>query len=317
MNKHIFHITTVALLTLFVACNSTSTSNSNKQKNNDFSSLQSVACEDVDNDITIESWLISNDMIVCKTAFTDSVYHTLDLSTMKHLASFGKIGHGHNEWIAPNIFAKTGNKLAVFDNANRTIYDITNYAISVDRKTSIKDAMNDIKTIMYPYVGYTTVTPNEICLKIVNIEKDILTDSISFKDTEGEGKASQYEFAWGYDNGRIVIAHLYKDAYMTCKVNDEGKITEKDYYLSNGKNEKQDMYYSDATCGDDIYLLSQKQVDTETLKGKSEIEVYDYNGKPIKKFLLDFIAEKILLDKKGRRLLLVSAENGHIRYFKL
>ena len=50
-------------------------------------------------------------------------------------------------------------------------------------------------------------------------------------------------------------------------------------------------YYTDVVCGKKcFYILSQGDVETSGLSGASSIEVYDYEGNPMKKINLDIIS---------------------------
>ena len=64
------------------------------------------------------------------------------------------------------------------------------------------------------------------------------------------------------------------------------------------------MYYTDVLCKKNVYLLSQRDVKISDMSGTSSIEVYDYDGNPIKKIVLDIIASNMLYDEVQRKVIL-------------
>lgn len=146
----------------------------------------------------------------------------------------------------------------VFDNGNKKLYTVTGDSITSATGYNTTDALNDAKTIAYPAIAYVSATPNEQELKIVDLEKEIVIDSISFVDQTDKGQSLLYDFVWDSHDDRIVIAHQHSDRFIICTTDDSHKITEVTC-LDTDKSFSLDRFtYSDIACGHYIYLLSQK-----------------------------------------------------------
>lgn len=262
----------------------------------------------------IESWLIAGDEIVITSTNPDSLFYSYSCKDFRRLAVYGRKGHGHNEFVSPLMFTGKSGSLLAIDNANMKVYKSDKGRFEQTETSRLHDALNDLKTISYPLVAYNSMAPLEVCLKIVNIESGQLVDSIAFKDNTGRGNAAVYDYAWDYNNGKIVIAHIHSEKFVVCNVNENGKILDITSFDSSEIFSKDKTFYTDVVCGEYIYLLSQKKVNVNDFSGYSEIEVYDYNGQPVKRIELDFISPKMLLDRTNNKLIFASAidENIHI-----
>lgn len=258
---------------------------------------------------TPETWLLVSDKIICKTSNKNRYYTVYSTNNYKFLSSFGKKGHGNLEWVSPQLIEKDDTTYIVFDNGTKKIYNVVRETISFSRVSSINEPINDPKTITYPIAAYVSLSPNEQNLKIVNIENDIVIDKISFVDEKGQGQSSLYDFAWDAMNDKIVIAHLHTNRFIICTIDKDGRIIQTDSYETTSDFSKDKLYYFGVQCGKNIFLLSQKHVDTENAEGYSEIEVCDYDGNCIYKIKLDYIADKMLLDSPNNRIFTTSVSD--------
>lgn len=215
----------------------------------------------------------------------------------------------------PHALDNGAGALMVIDNANRKLYAVKNNALSEAGSSKIQDVVNDAKTIAYPMVGYVVSSPKGQKLIVANLLEGTHTDSV-YVEAKAD-KSSMLDFSWTYTNPYLAMAFQYANRLILCKTDTDGHIVAKDVYDGGGKSQQDKIYFTDVACGDYIYLLSQKQVNVNTGEGHSEIEVYTFEGKPVKKMVLDFIAFKMLLDKDGQRLLMSSPADEDIHIVKL
>lgn len=258
-------------------------------------------------------WLNSGSSIICKTENEDAVYVCLDSKTLQKISEFGKIGHGNKEWIAPSLISAEGNSVTIADNGTRKIYDVKGGTIEEKQKLVGKELLNDAKGIAYPTIGYMSMSPKELCLKIADINNMQTLDSIKFESKDGN--SSLYEFSWAYSNNKLVLANQHANQFIVCTLNGKHQITDKAYFESKEGFAEDKVYYTDVACGKNIYILSQKKVNMEDGSGVSEVEVYGFDGKPQKKYILDFIAFKMLIN--GNQLLLTSVADDNIHVLDL
>ena len=302
-----YKIIPYCVLLLLLSCNSRINENTYHHPKEDNSLPQEVSAISMAwDEIAIDGWMISGSKLICKTPHQERIYSVYSLGNLQRIGAFGRKGHGNLEWVAPHLFAQNDSVWMVIDNGDRSVYDIKKGLISLVSKLSINEPVNDIKTISYPIVGYVSLTPEKQSLKIFDVEQDTLIDEIAFTDQTGKGQSSIYDFVWNVKDARIILGHLYSDTFIICSIDKTGKILRSDYYETDGKYSGGKCFYTDVQCGDYIYLLSQRNVDIEKMTGHSEIEVYGYDGKGKRKIILDFIADKMLLDHQGSRILLTS-----------
>ena len=306
------------LLTMLLAsCNNSSKPSVSYNSKSETLETRDVVVDSLPWDEVVEGWVLMGNKIICKTPNRDNIYSVYDADSISKLYSFGKEGHGSLEWVAPHLFVQNDSVALVFDNGTKSISIVKNDVISVNNRTPIKDAVNDLKTVNYPIVGYVSLTPDRQELKIVNIENDSIVDRVAFEDKEGKGNSSLFDFAWNVHSNKIVLAHLHSNTFVIYTVDENGRIAQTDYFGEKEKFSEESFYYTDVQCGDDIYLLSQKNIDVENMSGNSEIEVYDYEGKGKYKIVLNFIADKMLLNANNKRLLLTSASDEQLHFVNL
>ena len=101
--------------------------------------------------------------------------------------------------------------------------------------------------------------------------------------------------------GHAVFAYLYQDGFMIASLSDGRHVIPELAVKGDGEERMKDGgYYTDVVCGKKcFYILSQGDVETSGLSGTSSIEVYDYEGNPMKKINLDIIASHMVYDIWG------------------
>lgn len=311
MKRNLFSI---AIAILLFSCSENKQSEVHTPINDTFSTEQKTSTETVDLGSQTSQWIATDSTIICKTEDDNAVYAILDKETLQKTSDFGKIGHGNKEWINPFLIAANGNNIIVADNGTRKIYNVAGGKIEDRQKLAGTELLNDPKSISYPIIGYVAMSPKSMGLKITNIEQMQTIDSICF--TSKDGNSQIYEFAWACHDSHIVIANQHANQFILCTLDGDKHIKNKEFFEGKAAFDENKVFYTDAACDNNfVYLLSQKQVNMEDGSGHSEIEIYDFNGKPQRKLVLDFIAFKMLLD--NNRLLLTSVADDCIHVARL
>ncbi|NPD91635.1 hypothetical protein [Xylanibacter muris] len=309
------YISVLTVLFMFFSCGSKEKAIGHHKLDDSFLEERKVTSDACGLDIQLEEWLLTSNALICKTGNPDSLYVCYDRNTLRKVSSFGKRGHGKDEWIYPHLFNVTDDEVAVIDNGSRKMFVLGEGGISYKRTAPFSDLLNNVKTLRYPVAGYVSTTPRMLSLKIADMETANLLDSICF--VSEDGNSSVYDFSWSCNENKLVLANMYSNMFVVCKLGEKYNIETMDYYETDLKFYDDKVFYTDIACGENIYLLSQKKIDMENKSGFSEIEIYDYNGKPVMKLSLDFVAGKMLLDERNHRLLLTSVMDGDIHTVKL
>ena len=128
---------------------------------------------------------------------------------------------------------------------------------------------------------------------------------VDFFDESKGGNSTLYNFSYDVAFGYAVFAYLYQDGFMIASLSDGRHVIPELAVKGDGEERMKDGgYYTDVVCGKKcFYLLSQGDVETSGLSGTSSIEVYDYEGNPMKKINLDIIASHMVYDKINKRVI--------------
>lgn len=178
--------------------------------------------------------------------------------------------------------------------------------------------MNNPKTICYPFIGFHSLMKNAINWNVCNINNNSIVYTITFID-ENTDKPSLNSFTWDSKDSIVVLASKYHDKFRIIQLSLKDMSVPRDMQFVCSKNTSKESkcYYTGVGCGEYISLLSQKNMASNGLMGYSELEVYDYDSKPIKKITLDGLYFRMAIDRKQNKIYLVSLYEPEIYYINL
>lgn len=272
-------------------------------------SLSSVA-EEVNAVISIDEWFLDDTLLICHTSLNGSCFYRFDVRNWQLVDSLGRRGNGKDELIYPHLAIKAPGEYFVVDNGRRKTYLLCADSIRKSPTADLEQLVSAPKFLGYPWLGYVEEYPDKTVWRLRNIETNIVSDSLCLTNEEKQNRIPLNEICWDASAGQVVLAFLYKEQFAIGHKNPDGK---RSWCLFAGRGQHGQPYYSDIVCQEDcFYLLSQKHVDMETKSGHTEVEIYDYRGKPLKLLKLDFIAKRMLVDSARNRLLLLSPQDDLI-----
>lgn len=241
---------------------------------------------------SIIDMFVMDSMVVCKTENESPVFMCYDVIDGENKKNLGTIGRAQNEWIKPQMVARTDKGYDIFDNGKAMILSYNNDTLISKRNYQEMIAVNRPRMINETYSGYSYIQPNKTALVIYDAETYKQMDEYAFEDDTQEGHSINWDFSWSGEMKNIVIAHLYKKEFYVLNLNDNGTISQcKKFVGEYVFNRKEHAYYSDAIISDGlIYLLNQQHVKMNNEDGNSEIDIFDMAGKHIKKLQLDIVA---------------------------
>lgn len=305
----------ITLLLLLVSCEQ------NKKINiisSDFKNCQIVDLDtafSIETEDEIRTFSFVNKELCVENNQKDPVYSFYKINGQR-IGHLGHFGHGKNEFVLPNIFTGINDSLMVIDGVLQRLYSVYDKKICSSRRMNV-EGMNNVKKIKWPYVGYYCFERNKITWKIYNIENSQIVDTICFV---GE-KPYLEEFKWDISSkGKIVFAYKYYHKFMICDLSADTKLVNKNiYYEPNQKPQDSKCYYTDIACNSDYFiLLSLEDVDAQNIgNAKSKIEIYDYDGNPLKKISFNGLYLHMAWDDHQKRLYLVPLDGGIINYLQL
>lgn len=321
-------------LLAFTACNNNNENRlSVKDSNIDFPTEISVpdSAITLPSIISIDEWTIGNRGLLCLSLTTDKLFYNIDTDDFQTLDSFGVMGQGPGEYLFPHVVKSSNNNTIVAETMLRAFHKID----GENRETTICPAeqlmLNDPNEIKYPIIGFYELTRDEkqVPVKIwrsMDVSEGATIDSLVFNYSDMPAEIQSANLLSSVSGNHIVFIRNFIDEYIIAELDDTGKIAGATKYVGNKSPSIDCPGYCDVACGDGyFYLLSNKNISyssgdnrfsAESI-GKSEIEIIDYEGNPVAKLKLDIVGRKMLLDKNGSRLLLLSADDDDIHIVPL
>ena len=298
---------------LVFACDETIAPEKWSQRKNDmdYSSSKKVAAKKFEVPVlmNLREWYVDGNKLICWNDQGNPCYYVLDINDFHLIDSFGIKGKGKNEWILPHLLVKGSDDYSVIDNSRRALYGIKGTDHKIDRlgDFSIPELINYARYIEYPYFAYIVYTPNVIYWKIRNVETTDEISSVPFRDANNKGNAILYDFMYDVFNGKVVFACNKLDRFMVSSLTEDNDVVH-GVMVSGEKMESmgRKRFYMDVVCDDTyIYLLSNRFVSVKG-EGSSVIEIFDYDGNPVGLVDIGVLANKLTIDRKGKRLLMFS-----------
>lgn len=268
--------------------------------------------------VSIMEWYVDDSLMVCQSTSTKTCFYRFRMSNWSLVDSLGAQGNGPKEFVFPHLNYKAPGEFLVIDNGNRKACLIEGDSIIECPQIKVDRLFNSTKLLKNGDLGFVDFTPDNISWKACDLESGTITDSLCIANDEGKKNSNENEFAWDTSASHMVLSFFNKDQFAIASRESNGKLSWKLYSTNAPIASKGQCYYAGIICADDcFYVLSQKNVDMKARTGNSEIEVYNYDGKPLQLLKLDFIAKYPLLDSARSRLLLLSPQDDLVHSVSL
>jgi len=257
--------------------------------------------------MNIEEWNIVDTTLICKNSGDNPFYYVFNTTDFCVTGKFGRKGNGENEWLSPHLIPITDTTYTVIDNMRWGIYNVakvdSSYIIQKKKDMGVQIPLNSIKPVSSSAFGYISYSSREVSWRIADMEDLSCTDSIVFFDENVGDNSMLYDFSYDVSFGHAVFAYYHLDGFVIASMLDANRM--KPIWALKGdgaERMKDDVYYTDVLCGEkNLYLLSQREVKMSDYSGTSSLEIYDYEGNPVKKVILNIIASNMVYDKINKR----------------
>lgn len=290
-------------------------------KNTDFEVVMEVedSVVELPGTLHIKEWRMVGGKLLCFASGNDQSFHVFDGDNFEKTDSFGVIGNGPGEFVMPSLVRGKSLEEVIYDPAQLAIFKLDRDLKPIALETSgLWGTYNFPVSVSNGIIGFTDKRKKDKVWLIKNISTGETMDSLFFLQKDMKNSKVPVDFKVASNANRFVVARQFADECVIGNINDDSKIESFRYYEGVGKQHIERPYYVDVDCGDkEFYLLSMKNVDfsdRNSPKGICEVEVYNYDGNPLRLIKLDFMPRKMLLDEKRNRLLFMSAmdDNVHI-----
>lgn len=296
----------ITLITiLFVGCNQSNNDYVITKKNN-FSrdiTLNSVEKE-LDETIKIKEWIASDSILICLSPKSEKIVYLLRMPQLESITSAGLKGEGPNELIAPHIVGLDSDSIVLIDNGRKQLMKLWNDSIVARKKIILEGLTNRPRLSQNGDIFY--LSSGESGTYIARIDNQQTTTKIVFNLSEIDDDISnlsydvydEYIVATSSGTDRVAIHNLSSGETVIMEGSADAEFN-----------------YSDVIClKDSFFLLSQHNINGETLEGTTVIEQYDYKGEPMSRYTLDFIAFSSVYDSNTNSFIMTSPmdDNLHI-----
>lgn len=314
MKKSIMYL---SLIMALLACNDNKKASHLEEKHNsrDFGTIVSMEtyAVEVDKLMEIKEWVLTDTTLICKNGGGDPFYYVFSTTNFHVIGEFGSKGNGESEWISPHLMPITDTTYIVIDNFRWGVYNVKqvdgSYVIQRERDMGVQIPLNSQKYLSRLTFGNISYSPREVVWKIMDIETLACLDSIIFFDESKGDNSMLYDFAYDSAFGHAVFAYRHLDGFMVTSLSDGRQVIPEWIIKGDGKERMNgNSYYTDVVCGKKyFYLLSLGERKSVDFSENSFIEIYDYEGNPVKKINLDIQTNKMVYDKINKKVIFQSS----------
>ena len=266
-------------------------------------------------EVKVRQWALAGDTLYVLSTERSHFLNEINLEDMSLVSSFGNIGQGPGEYIYPRLISSEFGGMFLGDahlGIIRPINDSLKHEFIIPGDQQVQ--MNDAYLLNDTSLAYVALSP--ICTRL--LVRDLTTgedrDSlqlpvIPFPDSE----MSTTDFQVGSNGEYFVVAYKGVERFDIIRQADNLRPGSTVVFQGDASPGNRKFFFFDLACGKDFFaLLSMKNKDVSQAESYPDIEIYDYQGNPLTKISINFLAYRILIDENRNRLLLLSATDDDV-----
>lgn len=265
--------------------------------------------------VSVKQWSISGDTLILLTTNKQNMIMTIDLKDMSLIDSIGSIGQGPGEFLSPALLKSDMDEMFLADAMNGTYHKLQSSGYGpVVYNSGTPTALNDAYILSPHNLLNVEYTPKYTRMTVRDLVSGNVTDSLNLPVAAfNSDNISTPDFRVGSAGKYSVIAYQGVDRFEII-TNDGKKLDSKTVFEGNSPTGNLQFFYIGIENASEYFaLLSMKGKDVTDSSTTPDIELYDYNGNPIAKIHIDFVAQNMLIDSANNRMLLLgSDDNLHI-----
>jgi hypothetical protein len=307
MIHKIFYI--IALVLFFQGCN-------DKEKKIEFDIQIHIQSDSMKINIPIQvwDWKVMNDKIsILSGNNRDYFLYIFSISDMNLLYKYGKFGQGPGEFIAVNWLNATNQEQI-------GLYDIPNLRMYLYQLSS--DTLNIVKTYHFntwdgklsrPYSFIQQINDSIFLLKadlrekteieVANINTgEILYTFSNLLQRKPNTIYTPYYFGMAGNNRNFVLSYKYINRLELFKYKEADCTVEPVVTIGSNRDQSDNrdvsdyiLHYTDVQC-DEEYIYALYQGNKRDRIKNSIIEIYNWQGEPVKQIILDRFIELMTID---------------------
>lgn len=267
---------------------------------------------EVNQPMDIEKMAMTDEGMIVMSLGTPNIFYIFDPESLQLTDSIGRMGNGEGEYLFPNLVSSHSGAAMVIDNGKQLITRIQGSKAKT-RKINLVYLVNSPVSAGSSLIAYEELKRDNREIKIMDVDREVYTDSMTLALDPKLPKDIKIDA-----NGKhLAVAHMFGNRLDILTLTKEGSIAKKLSLIGERFTSSEHASLVDVACGNEnVYLLSMKDVEYngKAREGAAAIEVYNYEGDPVRKMILDFFPRRILLDEKRGRIVAQSKQddNFHI-----
>lgn len=229
---------------------------------------------------TVETWVNTDSTILLSSYGTENLLYRISPDSLEAVSAFGREGQGPGEYFFPAV-AKYPGGYAIVNSGHKSIefYEPgkekreKNYPdITVNMPLFLNDSI----------MLYKENVPGKLMLKIYDIDKNEVRDSILYVAEDESMSNSPIEFSYDVENNTLAIGKLMKDEIEIYEITPSYNLVPK--VILTGNNDLK-SYYSDIKVKDGkVYALFHGGEENSDGFTTTIVEVYDLEGNALKRY---------------------------------
>lgn len=249
--------------------------------------------------IDIADLFVSGDELVCFSDLDTFAVHRFDLEGFSFKDKSGRRGEGPDEFLEPAVI-KTHSPH--FDIVDAYKFKILTENDTVEFKN---DLPNELAMLDDSKIGYYTLDAGDRCMKILDLNKKVVCDSIFLNDISPDLKMKS--FFWSSNGDKMVMSFINVNMLVILDVKSGLK---KGLQLKGSELQPGQIAFLTVECMDDaFYVLNISNVDMKNGTGESEIWKFDYEGNPLMKIKTGIIATRMCYNNHDKQFILKGQED--------
>ena len=243
--------------------------------------------------------VLSNKYLILKGMKSDPIFQQYELPNMHYVKSFGNRGRGPNEFSSPPMmYSLRGQEKIYISHSCSEGESFTGYLISENGDLIPQDTLiatngnglyNNYHIINDSLLVYNLL-PNEFGIEKINLSTNSFPTKIQFtknKHYKGEDFFHPDFGTLSVNNQYIVYVYMFRkqiDIYNLDDLTLKVRLLAKRHRQTITTSEQSKRYYYDVYVTENFIYAVYIDPDTDDKKNKYFVEVFDFNGTPVKRY---------------------------------
>lgn len=271
--------------------------------------------------------IVKDTLLIIYNVRTEYAYQVFNLRTNKCLGEFVLIGNGPGEMIYPNFIQSDDSNIWLYDQEKAIVYEydirtfiqtsnpLSKRTIYLDDRAEHLSIINDK---IFSFKLYDNLNDNRFY--IFDMDGKILSSKGRFPSINQNMTYEEINFGFTSEystnfRDRILLSYRLTDLIEIYSL--EGSLIKRihgpEFFVpsvneyknesvsfANGTKEAKEAYFYPANAGNEVFITYSGELFSKNVFHKKQIYVFDWDGNPQRRYLLDTPIYGTIVDSKNR-----------------